>query len=157
MRPSWSCSYRHTHPSGTLLWMCLSHASAALVARSLRCSSALASPHLTTGAPSWDLALPKWAQVHQLPWSSLTHFCGHIAPFNMLLSALLLCQMRALRKSSDWVSKYSGELKGCQIHQLQQTNKGERLSLQSLLAAMIPGCAYHNSGHHLFLFICIIY
>lgn len=63
MRPSWSYSYRHTRPSGTLPWMCLSRASAALVARSLHCSRALASPHLTTEAPSWDLALPKWMQI----------------------------------------------------------------------------------------------
>lgn len=42
------------------------------------------------------------------------------------------------------------------MYQVQQTNKGERLSLQSLLAAMIPGGAYHNSGHHLFLFTYLL-
>lgn len=42
------------------------------------------------------------------------------------------------------------------MYQLQQTNKGEILSLQSLLAAMIAGGVYHISGHHLFLAIYLL-
>lgn len=53
------------------------------------------------------------------------------------------------------MSKYSGDLQGYQIYQLQKTNKQEILSLQSHLATMIPGGAYH-SDQNIFLSVYLL-
>lgn len=106
MRPSWrSCNYHHTYPSGSLPQTCLPQASAALVACGLHSSCALESPCLTTGSPSWDLALPKWTQIMPAISVFLTHFCSHIALINRFLSALLLCWRHALRRRSTQGSR----------------------------------------------------
>lgn len=157
MRLSWrSYSYDCTHPSGSVPWMCLSCASAAPVVHSLCCSHALILPYLTTGAPSRDVALPTWTQIMPpiLVFPHLQFLQSHCTAY-----CVPVCSVAALNvcfEKEQWLAKYWGELKGCQMYQLQQTNKGKVLSLQSLLPAMIAGGVYRISCHHLFLDIYLL-